>query len=266
MKNRVLSSAVMVLIFVPLLLIGGVPFTIFMAVLSLLGVYELTKIQDKDDSVPLLIKVFTYVMVAFIVFYNMNNIDFNYTIDYKFITILISLFVIPIVFINDNKTYNISDALYLISITLFLGFSFNVIALIRNYDLMYLIYLLLISTMTDVFAYISGKLIGKNKLCPKISPNKTIEVAVVGTFMGVFIASSFYHIFINHSYSLVMLILITTCLSIVGQIGDLVFSMIKRYYKTKDFSNIIPGHGGILDRLDSLIFISLAFILIMEII
>ena len=83
--------------------------------------------------------------------------------------------------------------------------------------------------------------------------------------MGTFVASAFYMTVINPNYSLVVIVLITALLSIIGQIGDLVFSAIKRYYDKKDFSDLIPGHGGILDRFDSLVFVTLAFIVIMSI-
>ena len=262
MKSRVLSAIIMTIIFVPLMILGGIPFTIFMALCACLSMHELLKIKDNKKKLPMIIKLFTYLIIIFLLLNNMKNIDFNYKFDYRFISVIIFLFVSPLVFIGDNDTYNISDSLYLIGITLFLGYSFNLMSIVRNYDLLYFIYLLAISIGTDTFAYISGKLVGRKKLCKTISPNKTVEGMIFGTAMGVFLGGSFYHIFINHSYSLVLLLFITLFLSLVGQVGDLVFSMIKRYYNKKDFSNLIPGHGGILDRFDSLIFIVLAFILL----
>lgn len=266
MKKRVLSAIIMLLVFIPILFVGGKVFALFMSLTAVLGLYELLKIKEAKKKLPIVMKVISYIIVVFMSLNNMDAIDFHYMMDYKNISIIIFGFVAPLVFINDNNKYNISDALYLIGSTLFLGFSFNLIIITRNYDLMYIIYLLLISTITDTFALITGKLVGKTKLCPTISPNKTVEGMIGGTVMGVFVATSFYHVFMNTNYSLVFLILITTMLSLVGQLGDLVFSMIKRYYNKKDFSNLIPGHGGVLDRLDSLIFIVLAFILVMGII
>ena len=104
-------------------------------------------------------------------------------------------------------------------------------------------------------------LVGKHKLCPIVSPKKTIEGLVGGTVAGTIVATAFYVTAINPSMSIAFVALITIILSLVGQLGDLVFSSIKRYYDKKDFSNLIPEHGGILDRFDSLIFVVLAFII-----
>ena len=166
------------------------------------------------------------------------------------------------VFINDTKKYNLNDALFLVSLVVFIGLSFKLIIITRNFDITYIIYLLLITTITDTFALITGMLVGSHKLCPKISPKKTIEGLIGGVLMGTFVATSFYFTVINSSISLVFLIFVTALLCVVGQLGDLVFSSIKRYYDIKDFSNLIPGHGGILDRFDSLVYVTLAFILL----
>ena len=119
--------------------------------------------------------------------------------------------------------------------------------------------------MTDSFAYFTGSFIGKHKLCEKISPKKTWEGAIGGSVVGTIISTFFYLFVINSSANLFLVFGITLLLTIIGQIGDLFFSSIKRHYKIKDFSNLIPGHGGVLDRFDSIIFVVLTFILFMNI-
>ena len=266
MKKRVLSAVIMMAVFIPLLILGGKPFIVLMCLLASLGFYELLKISGSKNNFPIFMKIIAYIILLFICTRNIDSLDFNFTLDYKNVALVIFLLLLPLVFYDDNKKYNITDGLFLIGAVLFLGFSFNLLIITRNYDLYKIVYLLIISIVTDTFAYITGRLVGRHKLCPNISPNKTIEGFIGGTLMGVVVATSFYHVFINSSISLSILILVTMTLSIVGQLGDLVFSMIKRYYDKKDFSNLIPGHGGILDRFDSLIFIALAFILVSEII
>ena len=261
MKKRILSAIVMILIFVPLLLLGGKIFALFMTFLAVLGLYELIHIRESKKEFPFLIKVFAYVMVVFFALSHFDSIEFIYTMDYRVVAFMIFIFLSPMVFIHDYKKYNLNDALFLICSVLFIGLSFNLVIICRNYDIMYIIYLLLITTITDTFALFTGILVGKHKLCPKVSPKKTIEGLVGGTVFGTFVASCFYVTAINPTISLPFIVIVSAILSLVGELGDLVFSSIKRYYDKKDFSNLIPEHGGILDRFDSLIFVVLAFII-----
>ena len=265
MKTRVISAIILVLIFIPFLIIGELPFAIFMSVLSLFGLYELLKVRESKKKFPLLLKIVAYLLTLYFCLYNTSSIEFLNKFDYRVVALIILIFISPMVFINDTEKYNLNDALFLIGSVLFIGFSFNLIIITRNYDITYIIYLLLITTLTDTFALFTGKLIGQHKLCPKISPKKTIEGLIGGVFMGTFAAVCFYNTVINSSVPLVIVILSTILLCLVGQLGDLVFSSIKRYYDVKDFSNLIPGHGGILDRFDSLIFVTLVFIILIGI-
>ena len=117
--------------------------------------------------------------------------------------------------------------------------------------------------ITDTFAYVGGSLIGKHKVT-KLSPNKSWEGYIVGSLMGTFMMSMYYFNFINMQGKLMPVILIIFLMTVVGQIGDLFFSAIKRKHNIKDFSNLIPGHGGVLDRLDSLIFVAIIFMIFIE--
>ena len=267
MKKRVLSAIIMILIFVPLLFIGGIPFAILMTVLALGAMHELMVIREKKKEFPTLIKIIAYLLTAFSLVLTYNQDLFSFKISYQLISFIILLFLLPILLKNKKEmNYDINDALYLIGSLLFINLSFNLILVIRNYSLYYLIYLLLITVTTDTFALITGFYVGKNKLSPTISPKKTIEGFIGGVLMGTFVSSVFYYTVIDSGISLAILILTTLFLAVVGELGDLVFSSIKRTFNVKDFSNIIPGHGGILDRLDSLIFVILAFILVMGLI
>ena len=266
MKKRILSAIILIAVFVPFLIVGGKSFAFFTTILSLFALYELINIRESKKEFPTIVKLFAYIMVTFFTLLNINSITFEYTLDYRIMSLIIFAFLFPIVFINDNKKYNLNDSLFLVGAVLFVGLSFNLITIVRNFDITYIIYLLLITTITDTFALFTGMLIGKRKIAPLISPNKTMEGCIGGLIMGTFVATTFYMTIINPNTSLVLVIMLTALLSAIGQIGDLIFSAIKRYYDKKDFSNLIPGHGGILDRFDSLIFVILAFVLLVGII
>ncbi len=265
MKNRILSSLLLLLIFIPFIIKGDAFFAGLMLVVGLMAFKELFDLKLKEKKLSLLIEVLAYLAVGFLILNHYQSNELTLILDYRILTFLIFIFMIPLVIIGNNEKYNLQDALYLLGSVLFIGLSFNLVILIRNDSISHFIYLLLITCFTDIFAFITGKLIGKIKLAENISPNKTLEGFIGGLVMGTFIGMIYYVTAISNSIPFVQLFIITVTLSTIGQIGDLIFSQIKRYYHKKDFSNFIPGHGGILDLFDSLIFAVITMILFMNI-
>ena len=225
----------------------------FLLVIGILGLKELL---DAKGSIPVYIKYISYLLYSLFIIdgiFLVNN-EFSVNLNLVLLTLLVSLF--PLLMFHNDRKYNIEDAFYLFSSIIFLSIVFNLFVIVREMSLYLIIYLFLITTMTDTFAYFGGSKFGKNKLLPSISPNKTVEGFAIGLTL-------FYYFAIGNT-NVVLLIILTAVLSIVGQFGDLVFSAIKRHYKLKDFSNIMPGHGGILDRLDSIIFVLMVFIILIK--
>ena len=265
MKTRIISAIVALLIFIPIFIKGGMIFDVAVFVLAVLGLKEFLDVKKSKKEMPFFIEFISYISLGLIIFFNSSN-NYMLSVDYRMIAGLFLTFLVPTVLYHDRSLYSINDAFYLIGGVFFLGISFSLFTLLRNEGMEFLLYLLLISIFTDTFAYFVGMLIGKNKLLENISPKKTIEGMIGGTVLSVIIASNFYYTVIDSSLPLYIIVFMTTFLSIIGQFGDLVFSAIKRYYGKKDFSNIMPGHGGILDRLDSIIFVALGFMFFISLI
>ena len=259
MKTRTISAAILIAILTPLVIIGKIPFAVMIGIVAALATIEINKL----NKYPLIIKIITFISLICIIYSNFDSNTIGLGINYKFINLIILLFTIPVIFYQVSGKYTVNDAFKLIGFILLIGIGLNYFILIRAESLTYFLYMLLIPIFTDTFAYIGGSLIGKHKVT-KISPKKSLEGYIIGSIMGTFIMTMYYITVINVQTNLFIIIVITFILTIAGQIGDLFFSAIKREYKIKDFSNLIPGHGGILDRLDSLLFVAIAFMSLMQ--
>lgn len=257
MKKRVISAIVALIIFVPLIILGGMWIKIALCVLGVLGIKEFLDLPHKNKR-PKYVDVIFYALTILLIFMDEKREM------YYFLTLLIPM--LAVIYCNDNKKYNADEAFKLIGMTALVGTVFHKFLVIRNESLMLFIYLFLITILTDTFAHLGGSLIGKHKFAPKISPNKTWEGAIIGGVFGTLCAATFYYIAIDSSVNVLGLLTITLFLSCLGQLGDLFFSAVKRNHDIKDFSNIMPGHGGVLDRLDSIIFVVIGYILLSGII
>lgn len=266
MIQRTLTAIAMLAILIPVFIVGGNLFALAILAIAIIALKELLDVKQTKKELPSFIAFISYVLLSLLILMNMANTDLIYSIDYRFISGLFLAFSIPTVIYQDRKFYSIVDAFYLIGSVFFLGISFSLIILLRNVNLVTIVYLFLITIITDTYAYIMGSLIGKHKLAEKISPNKSWEGTIFGTLVGTFVATLYFTNFVDSSVNLSIVIFMTAFLSVLGQFGDLFFSSIKRYYGKKDFSNILPGHGGVLDRFDSVLFVVLGYMFFISII
>ncbi len=256
MKQRIISAIVALIIVVPLIVLGGIPYYIGIGVLSIIGFYEITQVYAKEKEIPLNIRIIA--LCTYLCLIASSIREYSFVLDHRFIILIIFACTLPLIVYDRNK-YDSDDAFKFLATTLFLSIAFNFMIIIRNISLYYLLYVLTITIMSDTFAHFVGTMIGKKKLCSKISPNKTVEGFIGGVFFGTFLGSVLFLTVISSEANIFLVAIISFILSIISELGDLVFSAIKRKYGVKDYGNIMPGHGGVLDRLDSFIFAILAF-------
>ena len=234
----------------------GFPFFIIITIIALLGLRELYSIAHKRGYRPSYI-LGSILTLYFIIITVYDICSLNYYIENIIITFFI---ILTFIFQLFKKDY--SKVLAETSVTIFgsiyLGYLLSFILKIKdlpngNY---YLISLLIITWANDTGAYLIGTKFGKNKIFPKISPKKTIEGSIGGiifSIAGTFALKNWLNLTFNELLSLGLII------SIIAQLGDLFESVLKRGSGIKDSGTLIPGHGGILDSLDSLIFTAPVF-------
>lgn len=227
---------------------------IFLAVVAMLGMQEYFNAVSKESK-P--VRWIGYLSCLFIAFIHIIQFPISQLLMISIPTILLILFA-QVIFTN-MKT-NFKDIAYT-----FFGMAYVIgciafIALLRGLDNGRILvwYAIIAAWGTDTFAYIVGKRLGKHKL-NSVSPKKSVEGAIAGT-IGATVIALIYTIVMNNIYNLgysyIFVTLSIIGLSIIGQIGDFAASSIKRYVDVKDYSNLIPGHGGMLDRIDSLMFLA----------
>src|SRR5690554_6937097 len=189
MKTRVISALVGLAIFIPITIIGGTLFNVFILTVALIALHEFFEIRPKRKQIPSFVKFMTYLVYTYLVINISVSSNFVYLLDYRSISLLIFIFMLPIIIYHNNKVYSINDSVFLIGVTFFLGISFNLFISLRAYSMLHIFYLFIITAATDIYAYVGGSLIGKHKLLVMISPKKTWEGLIIGTIFGVLLAS-----------------------------------------------------------------------------
>ena len=259
MGTRIISGVIGIALATIVIQMGGVVFNAFVLILALIGWREYV---SAFSNMEVVIERYLGALTIFAMWALATQSHFNLIFP-------IALLGILLVFSKTvfcHRTFNVQQACYTVAGICYVGFTFIHLRLLRafgngvmlnspvgNMDLgCGLIWIALIGTWSsDTFAYFSGYLFGKHKLCPEVSPKKTIEGfigGVLGTMLTVTLVGS------SLGFAAASMTALGLCIALAATIGDLVESAIKRYVGIKDSGNLIPGHGGVLDRFDSVMF------------
>lgn len=283
MKTRIISGVVMALIVAVVLALGMLVnplfITAFIAAVAAVAVYELLHNAAGIKSKAALIGacafsvlyvvgadenlqgiIYSFIPVSWDTVASQSAKFYNYWF-YGFSGLIILYFIFAaIIILKNHKEFGLAQIAALFGFPLPYACAFTCLGgIISHMDgIFYLLLLLNFSSVCDMGAYFVGSTLGKHKLCPEISPKKTVEGAVGGILSSVVVTLILVFAF-SVTEKLVAALILTVPFCILGMIGDLFASAIKRTAGIKDYGNLIPGHGGILDRFDSIIMIAPLF-------
>jgi len=255
MKTRILTSIVLLPLVIACIFFGGIFLKIMMLFVVLVGMFEFFHAFSKELK-P--IHYIGFVFAVYYIFYCTEIINQNNYLNIFLSLFMLVLLIYSVLFHNTNK---INDTIITFFGFFYVCYLFGHVILIRSLDSgLYMAWLVLFTAWaSDTGAYFVGKFLGTHKLIPTLSPNKTIEGAIGGIITAIAACSVFGIIlikFFDFSSFIIFYIypIIGAVGSVLAQLGDLAASAIKRHTNIKDFGKIIPGHGGILDRFDSVLF------------
>ena len=251
MKQRVITAIIMIAVGLPILIYGKLPFIILGVLLALVATQEMIDMKETVAKTPIEVKLFTMLATLMIMFssFNFKTLSFTGTLTFGLGTMALFLFILLLAVVV-RKDFSIKDAGYYLLTIFYVGSTFHS--------------MIIVVAVTDSGAYFVGRKLGKRKLAPRISPNKTVEGSIGGTLLGIIIGTVF-GVFTGLSTQILMLIIMSLVVAAVAQFGDLVASSMKREYGIKDFGKLFPGHGGVLDRFDSHLYASLALYILINV-
>jgi phosphatidate cytidylyltransferase len=256
MLIRAITVVVSVAVLIPILIYSGtLVLPVAVAIFTLIALYEIFRCIGVIKNLWLTVPFYLCGAAApFGVRY--INTGMHFTTAALLAMIFLVLWIMALIVFSNNKiSYSAAGEAFFSS--LYIVFAFTGIVWLRDLDNGYIYLLIFIGAwVTDTFAYLTGVTIGRHKLIPVISPKKTVEGSIGGTlFATAAFAVTSYFIGI-WSVGLIVIITGGLLVSVIAQIGDLCMSAIKRQHGIKDFGNLFPGHGGVLDRFDSILAVS----------
>lgn len=252
MKQRILTAIIAAAIFVPIVIVGRLPFLLLIYAMATIGLFELLRMKNLHKLS--FVSVLSYLLLWIVLLPEKNTGFLTNNAYDKIQIVLIGALLLLLFTVVSKNHFTFDDAGFLLLAIVYVGMGFYYMYVTREINLTYIFFALFTIWATDSGAYFVGRSIGKRKLWPEISPNKTIGGFFGGIVFGGIVGILFYF-FAPLEVSLLKIILMSVLISIFGQLGDLVQSAYKRHYGVKDAGKLLPGHGGILDRMDSLLFI-----------
>ncbi|MBF4499974.1 phosphatidate cytidylyltransferase [Savagea sp. SN6] len=253
MKQRIITAIIAFGIFIPFIFIGGLPLTLIIYAIASIGLFEMLRMREL--SIFSIEGILSWIALALLLLPSQYVAQLEQWTTLSIVEmIFIIVFLLLIVTVISKNRITFDHVGFIILSFLYVGIGFHYFIETRTFGVEYIFYALLIVWTTDSGAYFIGRKVGKRKLWPEISPNKTVEGFWGGVLSAVVMVLIYQQFFTIHP-SFVTVLIVTIVASMFGQLGDLVESALKRHYNVKDSGTLLPGHGGVMDRFDSLLFV-----------